>query len=106
MIDNLLLKVRRGETPLYRSLRSAARSVQSSNLPLPRAIHPLLRLGFDVQSGIANGARWFLSFFIREPLFRGRCESVGRRFRMFRLPFIVGHTKIFIGDDVKFFGKV
>ncbi len=106
MIDNLLLKVRRGETPLYRSLRSAARGVQTSTLPLPRLLHPLLRFAFDLQSGLAGSFRWSFSYFIREPLFRGRCESVGRRFHMSRLPFIVGHTKIFIGDDVNFFGKV
>ena len=102
----MILKVRRGETPFYRSLKSAARTVQTSTLPLPRMVRPLLRFGFDVQSGVADGGRWLFSYFIREPLFRGRCESVGKRFRMFRLPFVVGHTKIFIGDDVNFFGKV
>ncbi len=47
-----------------------------------------------------------LTYFYREPLFRGRCEKVGKRFRLFQLPYVVGHTKIYIGDDVNFFGKV
>lgn len=106
MIDDLILKVRRGDTPFYRSVKSTAKAVQTSTLPLPRFVHPLLRAGFNAQSWIADIGRWALSYFIREPLFRGRCESVGNRFRMFRLPFVVGHTKIFIGDDVNFFGKV
>jgi len=42
----------------------------------------------------------------REPLFRGRCESIGRRFTLSKLPFVIGHTRIYIGDDVNFFGKV
>lgn len=106
MIDDLILKVRRGDTPFYRSVKSTAKAVQTSTLPLPRFVYPLLRAGFNAQSWIADIGRWALSYFIREPLFRGRCESVGARFRMFRLPFVVGHTKIFIGDDVNFFGKV
>ena len=106
MIDELFLKVRRGETPFYRSLRSTARKIQTSTLPFPRFLHPLLRFGFNFQSSVADSSRWLFSYLLREPLFRGRCESVGARFRMFRLPFVVGHTKIFIGDDVNFFGKV
>lgn len=31
---------------------------------------------------------------------------MGRRFTLSKMPFIVGHTEIHIGDDVKFFGKV
>jgi acetyltransferase-like isoleucine patch superfamily enzyme len=49
---------------------------------------------------------WLFSYFCREPLFRGRCVSVGRRFRLVRMPYVVGHAKIHIGDDVSFFGKV
>ncbi len=31
---------------------------------------------------------------------------MGKRFRLGRMPFVVGHAKIHIGDDVNFFGKV
>ena len=105
-MSSLMLKIRRGETPFYRALRSTARATVSSNLPLPRFLHPLLRLGFHAQQAGLMGLRWLWSYFICEPLFRGRCSAVGKKFRLWRMPFIVGHAQIFIGDNVNFFGKV
>jgi acetyltransferase-like isoleucine patch superfamily enzyme len=102
----ILLKIRRGETPFYRGIRDMAQRVRSSTLPLPRFLHPLLNLGFRAQQSTLQGIRWGFSFFCTEPMFRGRCASVGRNFRMSRMPFVVGHAKIFLGDDVNFFGKV
>lgn len=106
MIEKFLLSLRRGETPFYRRTRDAARRVLSSTLPIPQRLCPVLRLGFTLHSIVADSARWVLTYFYREPLFRGRCSAVGKRFRLFRLPFVVGHTKIYIGSDVNFFGKV
>lgn len=103
---SFLLKVRRGETPFYRTLRSVAGAVRSSTLPLPRLLHPALRAGFQFQQAAMSGLRFLTTFLIREPLFRGRCVSVGKRFRMCHMPFVIGHAEIHIGDDVVFFGKL
>lgn len=105
-MDSILLKIRRGETPFYRGLRDSVRWARSTTLPLPRVVHPLLKLGFKAQQAALQGLRWGFSFFVSEPLFRGRCSSVGKRFRMWRMPFVVGHANIVIGDDVNFFGKI
>ncbi|HEY7211065.1 MAG TPA: acyltransferase [Bryobacteraceae bacterium] len=106
MIEKLILNVKRGETPFYRLLRGIAKGLISSTLPLPRFLHPLLRFIFNLQSALAGFFRWAFTYFYREPIFRGRCESVGKRFQLTRLPFIIGHARIYIGDDVNFFGKV
>lgn len=50
--------------------------------------------------------RWTATYFYREPLFRGRCVSIGKRFTLSKMPFVIGHARIYIGDDVNFFGKV
>jgi acetyltransferase-like isoleucine patch superfamily enzyme len=105
-MNSFLLKVRRGESPFYRRLRDTVRRIESSTLPLPKFLNPLLRLGFIVQHAFMQGLRWTLSYFFYEPLFRGRCVSVGKRFRVSRMPFVVGHASIVIGDNVNFFGKV
>lgn len=105
-MGSFVLKIRRGETPFYRALRNLAHGIRSSNLPLPGFFHPLLRAGFHTQAAIMSAIRWALSYFVYEPLFRGRCESVGKHFRCSRMPYIVGHAKITLGDDVNFFGKV
>ena len=106
MVEQFVLKIKRAETPFFRFLKNFAKNLITSTLPLPGFVHPLLRFGFSLQSGILNGFRWAFTYFYREPLFRGRCESVGKRFRLSRLPFVISHAKIYIGDDVNFFGKV
>ena len=105
-MSSLLLKIRRGETPFYRGLKNTARAVESSSLPLPGLLHPLLRLGFNLQQTARIGLRWMFSYFISEPLFRGRCASVGKKFRMWSMPYVMGHARIYIGDNVNFYGKV
>lgn len=106
MLGAFLLKIRRGETPFYHFLRETARTVRSSRLPVPRLFFPVLRLVFYLHQGIFRTATFLITFFYREPLFRARCESAGKRLRVSRMPFIVGHTHIHLGDDVNFFGKV
>jgi acetyltransferase-like isoleucine patch superfamily enzyme len=106
MIDEFFLKIRRGDTPFYRSLRSAAKRFLGSNLPVPRFFYPILRSVFHFQSMAAHAFRWSATYLYREPLFRARCASVGKRFRLARLPYIVSHAKIYIGDDVNIFGKI
>lgn len=105
-MSQLLLKIRRGETPFYRSLRDTARRVQTSTFPLPKFFNPVLRALFHAQHFAMSTLRWLFSYCICEPLFRGRCASVGKRFRVWRLPFVMGHAQISVGDDVNFFGKV
>jgi acetyltransferase-like isoleucine patch superfamily enzyme len=106
MFDKLVLRIKRGDSPFFGALRKFAKAVLTSNFPVPGFLNPLLRLIFDLQGGIAEFFRWAFSYFIREPLFRSRCASVGKRFRLFRMPYVVSHAEIRIGDDVNFFGKV
>jgi acetyltransferase-like isoleucine patch superfamily enzyme len=106
VIDSLILKVRRGETPFFRFLKKAAKGVITANLPLPRIAHPLLRGLYTAHQAVMSALRGTATYFYREPLFRGRCEVIGKRFTLSKMPFVVGHAKIYIGDDVNFFGKV
>ncbi len=106
MIESILLKIKRGDSAFYRRLGSMARSVSSSNLPVPGFLYPVLRFLFNLHTEVAAGLRWLISYLYYEPLFRSRCASVGRHFRLSRLPFVVGHTQIHIGNNVNFFGKV
>ena len=87
MIDKLFLKVRRGETPFYRALRSTARKIQTNT----RFLHPLLRLGFNLQSSIADFSRWQFSYLIREPLGR-----------IFDEPKLILKNRVDIGHNMTF----
>ncbi len=105
-MSSLLLKIRRGDTPFYGGVKKVLRSTVSSNLPLPRFLYPLFRFGYSAQQNGFMAIRWLCSYFLWEPMFRARCASVGKKFRMWYLPFVVGHAKIYIGDNVNFFGKI
>lgn len=105
-MSSLLLKIRRGETPFYRAIKKAASSVLHSSLPIPRFALPLFGAAFHAQQSFLIAMRWVFSYLVREPLFRGRCASVGKHFFVERMPYVIGHAKIYIGDDVNFFGKV
>lgn len=104
-MNGLLLKIRRGETPFYRRLKSFATAVRSSALPVPHFLRPVLRLVYHALHGVAVASRWAYSFFLCTPLFTARCERVGKHLRVARMPFVVGHTLICIGSNVDFAGK-
>jgi acetyltransferase-like isoleucine patch superfamily enzyme len=97
---------RRSDAPVFRFLRSLAKRVRTSNLPVPRFLNPLLLPFFYLPMTVRRVSSFLFSYFIRVPLFRARCASMGRNFRLFRMPWVVGHAEIHIGNDVSFFGKV
>ena len=106
LIETFLLKIKRGESPFYRVLRSFARKTMHSTLPLPRFVFPFLRLLYHLHFSIRFVGRWLLNYFYREPLFRSRCVSIGEGFHLALMVDISGHPKIFIGSNVNFFGEI
>ena len=105
-VDKFTLKIRRGHTPFYRTLKRIAIFVRSSALPIPDFLNPAVRLFFHLHQALWRIVQFLCAYLYVGPLFRARCESVGNQFRVSRMPFVVGHAKIFIGDRVNFFGKV
>jgi acetyltransferase-like isoleucine patch superfamily enzyme len=106
VLEKLLLKIKRAETPFFRMLRRTLKAVWSSGLPVPRLFYPLLRGVYSAQTYVVMALRWMISYFYRIPVFRSRCEQSGKRLFVWRLPYIMGHAKIYVGDDVNFFGHV
>lgn len=106
MIESFVLRIKRRETPFFRVLYMLGKSLSSASLPLPRFFYPMLRILYSGHLGAISLFNWMAAFFYYEPLFRGRCESVGKRFSVVKMPFVKGHTKIYIGDDVRIWGKV
>ena len=106
VIDGFLLKIKRGESPLYRRLYRFGRWILRARMPLPGFIRPVYRFLYFAHFGIWYGGRWVLNFFYREPMFRSRCVRVGERLHLALLPDINGHPDIYIGDDVNIYGKI
>jgi acetyltransferase-like isoleucine patch superfamily enzyme len=106
LLDRIILKIRRGESPFYRRLLRMIKSTLRSRFPVPSILLPVYGLLYHAWFGVLFGSRWALNYFFREPMFRSRCVSIGRRFHLWLLPDITGHTRITIGDDVSFYGAV
>ena len=106
LVDEFTLRVRRGQTPFYRTLKGIAKSVRSSALPTPDFLRPMIRGLFYSHQALWRTAGFFRTYLYNGPLFRARCESAGKQFRVCRMPWVVGHARIYIGNQVNFFGKV
>ena len=102
-----MLKVRRGETPVYRALRRVARFLVRPTAPrVPNFLKPPLRLVYELHFWIIRVARLVVTLLYRHPLLQARCASVGRNVALEGLPFISGHAEIHIGNDVTLGGNI
>lgn len=101
-----VLKLKRAETPFYKWLKRTIRQFWTCEIPLFNLLVPLWRLIALVW--IVWRELWlrFCVVVYRGPLFRSRCESVGKRLYMELIPNISGHTRIRIGDDVRISGAL
>jgi acetyltransferase-like isoleucine patch superfamily enzyme len=106
-IDRLILKVKRGDTPVYRFVRAVARMVLRPQAPLmPRVLKPVLRSLYEFHYLVIQTARLLITLFYRHPLFQGRCASFGKNVSIDGLPFVSGHAEIHIGDNVWLGGRL
>jgi acetyltransferase-like isoleucine patch superfamily enzyme len=105
--NSFIRKVKSGEGPFYRLLRSLARFVLSPRAPrVPGFLRPPLRLLYEFHFGVIVLVRLFVTMFYRHPLFQARCASVGRNLVLEGLPFVSGHVEIHIGDNVRLGGRI
>jgi acetyltransferase-like isoleucine patch superfamily enzyme len=104
-LQSTILKIKRAETPFYRWLKGLYKTAMTASMPVPRALKPLGSACYELVFVIRMFFERLLTFFFREPMFRSRCESAGKRLSIGLLPRIYGHTTIRIGDDVRFNGQ-
>jgi len=67
---------------------------------------PAFRGLYHLHFAIGSTLRWAYRMFYAGPLFRARCDSVGKDFGLMKLPVISGHGHIIIGDNIRFRGHV
>lgn len=105
-IDRFLLNIRKAETPFYSSLKNAARSILSFNLPMPRILYPFFRLLYSFHYFVKESVRRIVTVLYFSPLFHSRCAKVGKRLQLEQLPEITGAVKLYLGDDVVISGRM
>jgi acetyltransferase-like isoleucine patch superfamily enzyme len=106
LIDQFTLKLRRGEGRFFSRARAIAKALMHSNLPVPALLKPTFRVLYELHYTIKYGFIRAFTYFYYEPIFRSRCERVGRRLQLWSLPHVTGHTKIYIGDFVNIYGHM
>jgi maltose O-acetyltransferase len=99
MFSRFALKIKRRETPFYALLYNVAKFIFSFSVPSFKFIHlPLYYLDFWTKGSL----RWIIHSFWSVPLFKARCEKVGKSLRLPNgIPYVIGnHLKIYLGDNV------
>src|SRR5260370_1846640 len=99
-MPNLLLKIRRPETPAYARLKRVVVTLLRVRLPIPRSSKPLLRAMYTFHWAVARAYRRFCVLLYAEPLFRGRCDHVAERLFLCVLPDTQAPHPFEICDDL------
>lgn len=98
LIDDIALKIRKRETPGYDRLYCIAKGIMSFEVPVIAPLHGLL---YQERRTRLQFWRNILRVWYYTPLFKSRCDQVGKRVRLIGgIPLILGHLRIRLGDDV------
>lgn len=102
-LDQFVLKIRRRETPLYDRLYRLAKSIRTIHMPgIPVLYHALY---YERRTRLAMW-RGLLRVLYYEPMFKTRCERVGRNLTLIGgIPVLIGDLRIRIGDDATISGS-
>lgn len=102
VVERLILQVKRGETPAARLLRDAYRGLMSLNVPDTPATRRLYASLYYAHDTVQAGSEMLAAKLLYEPMMRARFHSVGKRVHVSRLPYVIGHARITVGDDCRF----
>ena len=105
-MGDVIVSLRRGQGPVWGRLKRLARAVLGWHIPVGTATKPLFLCLYLCHVGARELARWALRFLWFEPLFRAKCEQVGKALQLERLPYMLGAGSIIIGDGVRLSGEV
>jgi hypothetical protein len=75
-------------------------------VPVPGLLRPPLRAIFHARSGVLSAFRYGRSILYVTPLCSSRCERAGPWLFVFAMPAVKGHTRIYIGRNVRILGKI
>jgi acetyltransferase-like isoleucine patch superfamily enzyme len=105
--NSFILKVKRGDTRWFRVLRKLARTLLApKGFVIPNFLRAPLRVAYEMHFGVIMLWNSFWNIFYRMPLFQARCASFGRDVVVDRLPFVVGHVEIHVGNKCWIGGNV
>ncbi len=98
VFERFALNVRRRETRLYDWIYRTGKSIKGFEMP---TLRPLFKVLYYERKARLAIWRNLIRILYQEPMFKSRCDSVGRRF-MLRdggIPLVLGHLRLRIGSQ-------
>jgi hypothetical protein len=105
-VESVVLRLKRGDSPFFRACRNALKFSFTAAIPVPQTLKPAGRLFYELRFYIPMLWARVKSLIYTTPVFCCRCESVGKHLQLGSLPYVRGHTLLYIGDDVRFSGNL
>lgn len=102
LVDDIIMKVRRGETPATRAAQDVYRWAMGWNMPQNETVDSMFNGFYRVHDIAQSTFEFARSKFLYEPMFRARCHSVGEGLNLSSLPYIRGKVKISVGSNCGF----
>jgi len=99
MLNAMILKIKRRETPTCDFLYRCLKAVRSLSMPSIKWIHLPL---YHIDQSVRRTARWMIGILWHAPLFKARCERVGAGLKLpDGIPYLIGsHLRLCLGDNV------
>jgi acetyltransferase-like isoleucine patch superfamily enzyme len=101
-VDDFSRKIRKRESPFHDRLYRLAKRIRSFEVPAIKPLYGLLYRERKVRLAVWRNV---IRVFYTTPLFKSRCDHVGKRLLLIGgVPLVMGHLRIRLGDDVVIHG--
>jgi len=104
-IRKIILKIKKEEGCMGRIGYKCIHGVLRFSIPVNSITKPIFLFFYYIHVYLRDFFELIIKILYYEPLFRARCEKVGRNLRMEKLPYITGQGRIIVGDNVYLSGK-
>ena len=102
LFDQLVLRVKRGDSAAARTARDALRWAERWNVPESRASRALFGALYRAHDTWEEAREYLTGKFVYEPMVRARFHAVGSGLHATALPYVRGHARITAGDNCRF----
>ena len=106
MLSGFLDRIHRGDGWFFGGLKRFIKALMHFSFRPPEFLKGFFRSLYALHYFIKDGARLAASIFYKAPLFIARCEQIGKNPHVWLMPHVTGPVKIYVGDEVRFFGHL
>lgn len=102
VIDDLMLRVKRGDSTAARTVRDVYKWALRWNMPDTPVTKPLYASLYRLHDAYEVAREYTAGKLLFEPMVRARFAHVGDNLQVTALPYVKGHARVSIGDNCRF----